>query len=62
MRYIKKITHKEIEKLWGFSFPLIIEARDKQLYLLVKKDGTPHAQGGGRYITEDELKLTDVQL
>ena len=62
MRYVKKITHEEIEKLWGFPFALPLAHRDKQLYLIVKKDGTPHKQGGGRYITENEIKLTDVQL
>lgn len=60
MRYIKKITQEELSKLWGYSVPLPVSDRDKQLYLVLKKDGTPHRLGGGRYITESELKLDDV--
>lgn len=62
MRHIKAVTKREIEKLWGFSFALPPSQIGKQLYLIVKKNGEPHKQGGGRYITENEVKPTDIQL
>lgn len=62
MKYLKPITHKELSELWGFPVPLPIPDRNKQLYLVVKKDGTPHRVGGGRYITKSEIKSDDVIL
>ena len=62
MRYLKPITLQELNALWGFEVPLIPRHRDQQLYLVVKKDGTPHKQGGGRYVAERDIRYADVVL
>lgn len=62
MRYLKKTTHKEIENLWGFSFVLPRSHREQHLYLVVKRNGTPHTRGGGKYITQSEVLENDVIL
>ena len=55
MRYLTPISLQELSLLWGFDVPLIPRHRDQQLYLVVKKDGTPHKQGGGRYVAECDI-------
>ncbi len=59
MKYLKPILRKEIERLWGQEIALTIPERDKPLFLVVKKDGTPH-KGGGRFIAEYKVKPDDV--
>lgn len=59
MRYLKPITLQELSLLWGFDVSIIPKHRGQQLYLLMKKDGTPHKQGGGRYVAQCDVRDSD---
>jgi hypothetical protein len=58
-RYLKPITLRELETLWGIEVLLPLKARGQNLYLRIKKDGSIHEQGGGSFVCESELKATD---
>lgn len=59
VKYLKPITLRELETLWGMKVILPLKAIGQNLYLRIKKDGSTHEQGGGSFVCESELKATD---